>query len=66
MNCIHLYNIESKQITIVNVTDSKLKELEKLQHIGGFKRFGLEIENDNVRGKKDLKKVETFINEIFN
>ena len=65
MNCIHLYNIKTKQITIINVTDGKLKELEKLQYIGGFKRFGLEIENDNVRGKKDLKRIETFINEIF-
>jgi hypothetical protein len=50
----------------INVREKDYKKLKKLQYSGGFKRYGLSIYAENIKGQyKDSEKLSEYLNKVF-
>lgn len=67
MKSIILYPEQNnlKPLQIV-VREKDYKDLKKMQYSGGFKRFGLSVIDDKIKGKyKDWEKLGEYLGKIF-
>jgi hypothetical protein len=51
MTQILISTIENKQKSLLTINDSQVKKVERLQYIGGFKRFNFDIYDDKAPTK---------------
>lgn len=68
MKTIDLYSESNSEIIRITTTNHNYNILQKLQYLGGFKRFGLDIYDEGKHlnfGHNDLDRMKVFLNKEF-
>lgn len=66
MKTVHIFNEVDLSNAVLTVSKKQYKELERLEYLGGFKRFGLSVYDEGKHLVKSHKnEIVDCLNKIF-